>query len=47
MRVASGLFEPRWCVIKFVVNKSAGGQVVAIGYVFTGELQTVKTRQII
>jgi len=37
------LIEPRWCVIKFVLNKNMLGYIVAIGYVFTCELQTVKT----
>ena len=36
------LFEPRWCVIKFVLNKYTCRYVVAIGYVFMCELQTVK-----
>jgi len=36
MRVVIGLFvwliEPRWRVIKVVINKSTRAQVVAVGY---------------
>jgi len=36
------LIEPRWCVIKFVLNKYMSGYFVAVGQVFfTCELQTV------
>ena len=38
------LIERWWCAIKFVLNKYTLGYVVADGYVFTCELQTMKTR---